>query len=71
MKAHRCYYCQRASTNVVRVPLSDSMSTELRWICKAQKQCIKRQQSHGVKFIEVCLNPPRRKNLPRKKRRAA
>lgn len=61
-KAHRCYYCQRASKNVERVLISDSVCTELRWVCRAVKQCMKRQSNQGKQFLMLKIgNPPKKK----------
>jgi hypothetical protein len=62
---HRCVNCGMASKTARRVIDSSAISSELVYVCRAERACRKRCESRGDVFTYYALNPAK------KKRRAA
>lgn len=50
--AHRCYYCGRVSRNVMKFYDAGSICGRERYVCLAQKICMKHQQDTAVLALE-------------------
>ncbi len=60
MIRHRCFDCGMV-TRCQKDVRAIGVSTEEVWICQARISCVKRQMARGVQFIEVAINPPKKR----------